>query len=65
MCGANGASNNQFLVRVVTRVLNVAGNQQGATLVNSADLSYANPNTGTLVNVSGGFGTLYELAAAK
>ena len=41
-------------MRVVTRVLNVAGNQQGATLVNSADLSYQTRNTGTLVNVSGG-----------
>jgi uncharacterized repeat protein (TIGR01451 family)/fimbrial isopeptide formation D2 family protein len=51
---ANGTSNNQFLVRVVARVLNVASNQQGTTLVNSAGLSYTNPNTGTPVNVSGG-----------
>jgi uncharacterized repeat protein (TIGR01451 family)/fimbrial isopeptide formation D2 family protein len=55
---ANGASNNQFLVRVVARVLNVAGNHQGATLVNSASLSYTNPNSGSTITVSGGSQTI-------
>lgn len=51
---ANGSSNNQFLVRVVARVVNVLSNQQGTTLLNSASLSYTNPSTAATVGVSGG-----------
>ncbi|PWH18671.1 MAG: hypothetical protein DDG60_00110 [Anaerolineae bacterium] len=36
----NVANNNAFLVRVVARVLNVAGNQNGTTLTNSATVSW-------------------------
>ncbi len=36
----NVANNNAFLVRVVARVLNVAGNQNGTTLTNTATVSW-------------------------
>ena len=43
---ANGTSANQFLVHVRARVLNVAGNQNGTPLTNTASLAYVNPQTG-------------------
>jgi LPXTG-site transpeptidase (sortase) family protein len=50
---ANGTSANQFLVRVRGRVLNVAGNQNGTLLTNTASLAYINPQTGD-TTVAGG-----------
>jgi uncharacterized repeat protein (TIGR01451 family) len=43
---ADGTAANQFLVRVRARVLNVAGNQNGTLLTNTASLAYVNPQTG-------------------
>lgn len=43
---ANGTAANQFLVHVRARVLNVAGNQNGTLLANTASLAYVNPQTG-------------------
>ena len=54
---ANGTSANQFLVRVRARVLNVAGNQNGTLLTNTASLAYVNPQTGD-TTVAGGSRTL-------
>ncbi len=50
---ANGTSANQFLVHVRARVLNVAGNQNGTPLTNTASLAYVNPQTGD-TTVAGG-----------
>ena len=50
---ANGTSANQFLVHVRARVLNVAGNQNGTPLTNTASLAYVNPQTGDTA-VAGG-----------
>lgn len=55
---AQGSSANQFLLRVVARVENIAGNQDGTTLTNTASMSYTNVNTNTSVNVSGGSQTI-------
>ena len=56
----NGASNNQFLVRVVARVLNVSTplNQAGTTLQNTASLIYDDPTLGNNRSVSGGSQTV-------
>jgi len=48
----NNPNNNAFLVRLQARVLNVSGNQNGATLTNTARLGYTNPNTGATVTVN-------------
>ncbi|MCS6879953.1 MAG: isopeptide-forming domain-containing fimbrial protein, partial [Chloroflexaceae bacterium] len=48
----NNANNNAFLVRLQARVLNVIGNQNGASLTTTARLSYTNPNTGVSVTVN-------------
>ena len=65
---ANGTSANQFLVHVRARVLNVAGNQNGTLLTNTASLAYVNPQTGD-TTVAGGSRALTvtepELSVAK
>jgi uncharacterized repeat protein (TIGR01451 family)/fimbrial isopeptide formation D2 family protein len=48
----NVTNNNAFVVRVSGVVMNVAGNQDGATLTNSATLTYTNPNTLTTATVT-------------
>ncbi|MDW8267631.1 MAG: isopeptide-forming domain-containing fimbrial protein [Anaerolineae bacterium] len=54
----NGTSNNQFLLRVVARVLNITGNQQGTTRQNTADLIYDDPTLGANRTVAGGSQTI-------
>ncbi len=56
----NGTSNNQFLVRVVAKVLNVSTplNQIGTTLQNTANLIYDDPTLGNDHSVAGGSQTV-------
>ncbi len=59
----NGTSNNQFLLRVVARVLNITANQQGVTLQNTADLLYDDPTLGPDRTVAGGAQTITVIEA--
>ncbi len=65
---ANGSAQNQFVIRVRARVLNVAANQNGSSLTNTASLVYVNPQTGD-ATVAGGSRSLAitepELQVAK
>jgi uncharacterized repeat protein (TIGR01451 family)/fimbrial isopeptide formation D2 family protein len=52
---ANGTSNNQFLLRVVARVLNISANQRTSPpLTNAASLLYDDPTLGADTSVDGG-----------
>ncbi len=59
----NGTSNNQFLLQVVARVLNITANQQGVTLQNTADLIYDDPTLGANRTVAGGAQTVTVIEA--
>ncbi|MBC7315666.1 MAG: isopeptide-forming domain-containing fimbrial protein, partial [Chloroflexi bacterium] len=48
----NDPNNNRFLVQITAVVLNVAANQDGTVLTNSAQLRYTDPNTGNTVTVN-------------
>ncbi|MGL4648006.1 MAG: hypothetical protein ACRC1H_01255, partial [Caldilineaceae bacterium] len=50
--GDNVAGNNRFVIRLTTVVRNIIGNQRTNIVSNSGSLSFVNPNTSAVVNLT-------------